>query len=115
MRGRFITFEGGEGVGKSTQVGRAAAWLRTSGHEVVVTREPGGTPRAERLRELLLERSAEPMPPACELLLMFAARATHVANLIEPALTRGAWVLCDRFTDASHAYQGGGRGIAQSP
>ena len=111
MRGRFITFEGGEGVGKSTQVGRAAAWLRTSGREVVVTREPGGTPRAERLRELLLERSAEPMPSACELLLMFAARATHVANLIEPALTRGAWVLCDRFTDASHAYQGGGRGI----
>jgi dTMP kinase len=113
VRGRFITFEGGEGVGKSTQVGRAAAWLRTSGRDVVVTREPGGTPRAERLRELLLERSAEPMPPACELLLMFAARATHVANLIEPALTRGAWVLCDRFTDASHAYQGGGRGIAQ--
>ena len=114
MRGRFITFEGGEGVGKSTQVGRAAAWLRTSGREVVVTREPGGTPRAERLRELLLERSAEPMAPACELLLMFAARATHVANLIEPALGRGAWVLCDRFTDASHAYQGGGRGIVQS-
>ena len=114
MRGRFITFEGGEGVGKSTQVGRAAAWLRTSGREVVVTREPGGTPRSERLRELLLERSAEPMPPSCELLLIFAARATHVANLVEPALTRGAWVLCDRFTDASYAYQGGGRGIAQS-
>ena len=114
MRGRYITVEGGEGVGKSTQVGRAAAWLRTSGREVVVTREPGGTPRSERLRELLLERSAEPMPPSCELLLIFAARATHVANLVEPALTRGAWVLCDRFTDASYAYQGGGRGIAQS-
>jgi dTMP kinase len=111
MRGRFITFEGGEGVGKSTQIERTAAWLRESGREVVVTREPGGTARAERLRELLLERSAEPMPPACELMLMFAARATHVANLIEPALARGAWVLCDRFTDATHAYQGGGRGI----
>jgi dTMP kinase len=82
MHGRFITFEGGEGLGKSTQVDRAAAWLRASGREVVITREPGGTPRAERLRELLLERSAEPMPPACELLLMFAARATHVTNLI---------------------------------
>jgi dTMP kinase len=111
MRGRFITFEGGEGLGKSTQIERAAAWLRTSGREIVVTREPGGTPRAERLRELVLERCAEPMPPACELLLMFAARATHVANLIEPALARGAWVLCDRFTDASHAYQGGGRRV----
>jgi dTMP kinase len=111
VRGRFVTFEGGEGVGKSTQIERTAAWLRESGREVVVTREPGGTPRAEKLRELLLERAAEPMPPACELLLMFAARATHVASLIEPALARGAWVLCDRFTDASHAYQGGGRGM----
>jgi dTMP kinase len=114
MRGRFVTFEGGEGVGKSTQLGRAAAWLRESGREVVVTREPGGTPRAERLRELLLARSDEPMPPGCELLLMFAARATHVANLVEPALARGAWVLCDRFTDASYAYQGGGRGLPTS-
>jgi dTMP kinase len=111
MRGRFITFEGIEGVGKSTQLTRAAAWLRDTGREVVVTREPGGTPRAERLRELLLERSAEAMPAACELLLMFAARATHVANLIEPGLARGAWVLCDRFTDATYAYQGGGRGM----
>ena len=114
MRGRFITFEGGEGLGKSTQIERAAGWLRTTGREVVVTREPGGTPRGERLRELLLERSTEPMPPSCELLLIFAARANHVANLIEPALTSGAWVLCDRFTDASHAYQGGGRGMAES-
>lgn len=112
MTGRFITFEGGEGVGKSTQIGRAAAWLCERGIEVVVTREPGGTTRAERLRELLLERGAEPMPAACELLLMFAARATHLANLIEPALARGAWVLCDRYTDASYAYQGGGRGVA---
>lgn len=114
MRGRFVTFEGGEGVGKSTQLGRAAGWLRASGIEVVETREPGGTPRAERLRALLLERDEEPMPPSCELLLMFAARATHVANLIEPALARGAWVLCDRFTDASRAYQGGGRGLPES-
>lgn len=114
MKGRFVTFEGGEGVGKSTQLGRTAQWLRASGREVVVTREPGGTPRAERLRELLLERSDEPMPPGCELLLIFAARATHVANLIEPALARGAWVLCDRFTDASYAYQGGGRGLSAS-
>jgi dTMP kinase len=114
VRGRFVTFEGGEGLGKSTQLGRAATWLRESGREVVVTREPGGTPRAERLRELLLTRSNEPMPPGCELLLMFAARATHVANLIEPALARGAWVLCDRFTDASYAYQGGGRGLSAS-
>ena len=114
MTGRFITFEGGEGVGKSTQIGRAAAWLCERGIEVVVTREPGGTTRAERVRELLLERGAEPMPAACELLLMFAARATHLANLIEPALARGAWVLCDRYTDASYAYQGGGRGVAQA-
>jgi dTMP kinase len=111
VTGRFITFEGGEGVGKSTQVRRAAQWLQSRGLEVVVTREPGGTPRAERLRGLLLERGDEPMPQACELLLMFAARASHLANLIEPAVRRGAWVLCDRFTDATYAYQGGGRGI----
>lgn len=109
--GRFITFEGGEGVGKSTQIRRAGAWLQSRGIEVVLTREPGGTPRAEALRRVLLERSDEPMPQACELLLMFAARATHLAGLIEPALQRGAWVLCDRFTDATYAYQGGGRGM----
>lgn len=111
MPGRFITFEGVEGVGKSTQLKRLAAWLTRQGLEVVVTREPGGTSRAERLRELLLERSAEPMPQTCELLLMFAARATHLENLVRPAIERGAWVLCDRFTDATYAYQGGGRGI----
>lgn len=111
--GRFITFEGGEGVGKSTQLRRAAEWLRGRGVEVVVTREPGGTPRAERLRTLLLERGDEPMPVACELLLMFAARATHLANRVEPAVARGAWVLCDRFTDATYAYQGGGRGVPE--
>jgi len=111
--GRFITFEGGEGVGKSTQLQRVAAWLRDQGVEVVLTREPGGTPRAERLRTVLLERGDEPMPVACELLLMFAARATHLANRIEPAVARGAWVLCDRFTDATYAYQGGGRGVPE--
>ncbi len=114
MQGRFITFEGGEGAGKTTQLERTAAWLRDCGVEVVVTREPGGTPRAERLRALLLERAEEPMPAACELLLMFAARATHVENLIRPAVARGAWVLCDRFTDATYAYQGGGRGLPES-
>lgn len=114
MRGRFVSFEGGEGVGKSTQLVRAADWLRSTGVDVLETREPGGTPRAERLREILLERGTEPMPASCELLLMFAARATHVANLVEPALARGAWVFCDRFTDATHAYQGGGRGISSA-
>jgi dTMP kinase len=113
LQGRFITFEGGEGVGKTTQLQRAAAWLEARGLEVVVTREPGGTPRAERLREILLRRDGEPMPGACELLLMFAARATHLANLVEPAVGRGAWVLCDRFTDATYAYQGGGRGVPE--
>jgi len=111
VQGRFITFEGGEGAGKSTQLARAAAWLRERGVDTVVTREPGGTPRAERLRELLLERGEEPMPRSCELLLMFAARATHLENLVLPAVRRGAWVLCDRFTDATYAYQGGGRGL----
>ena len=114
MRGKFITFEGGEGLGKSTQLQRIGAWLRGRGLEVVTTREPGGTPRAERLRAVLLERGEEPMPQACELLLMFAARATHLANLVEPAIARGAWVLCDRFTDATYAYQGGGRGLPEA-
>jgi len=113
MRGRFITFEGGEGVGKTTQLARVAAWLQERGVEVVRTREPGGTPRAERLRHVLLDRDEEPMPESCELLLMFAARATHLANLVRPAVARGAFVLCDRFTDATYAYQGGGRGIAR--
>jgi dTMP kinase len=113
LTGKFITFEGGEGVGKSTQLQRIAAWLQASGVDVVTTREPGGTPRAEQLREILLKRGEEPMPPSCELLLMFAARATHLANLIEPAIARGAWVLCDRFTDATYAYQGGGRGVPE--
>ena len=113
MAGRFITFEGGEGVGKTTQLARTAVWLQARGAEVVRTREPGGTPRAERLRSVLLDRDDEPMPESCELLLMFAARATHLANLVQPAINRGAWVLCDRFTDATYAYQGGGRGVPQ--
>jgi dTMP kinase len=111
MRGKFITIEGGEGVGKSTQIAALADFLRASGEEVVLTREPGGTQRAERIRELLLESVAEPMPPSCELLLVFAGRATHLENVIRPALQRGAWVVCDRFTDATFAYQGGGRGM----
>lgn len=110
-RGRFITIEGGEGVGKSTQIGMLRDWLAARGVEVVVTREPGGTPRAERIRAMLLETSEERMPPTCELLLVFAARATHVENVIKPALERGAWVVCDRFIDATYAYQGGGRGF----
>src|SRR4051794_3262089 len=111
IRGRFITIEGGEGVGKSTQLSALREWLAASGHDVIFTREPGGTPRAERIRELLLENSAESMPAICELLLMFAARATHIANVIAPALARGAWIVCDRFTDATYAYQGAGRGV----
>jgi dTMP kinase len=112
MTGKFITLEGGEGVGKSTQLDAVRAELQFAGIEVVTTREPGGTPRAEKIRELLLERSQEAMPETCELLLMFAARATHFHNLILPSLQRGAWVVCDRFTDASFAYQGYGRGLS---
>jgi dTMP kinase len=111
-RGKLITIEGGEGVGKSTQITALKEFLLARGRQVLVTREPGGTPRAERIREMLLETSAaEPMPPTCELLLVFAARATHLANVIEPALMRGEWVICDRFTDATYAYQGAGRGL----
>lgn len=111
IQGKFITIEGGEGVGKSTQIGRLKDFIAGQGVEVVITREPGGTRRAERIRELLLETSDEPMPSTCELLLMFAARSTHIENVIRPALARGAWVICDRFTDATYAYQGGGRSL----
>jgi dTMP kinase len=110
--GKFITLEGGEGVGKSTQITVVGNELLAAGLEVVVTREPGGTSRAERIREILLAPQDEPMPESCELLLMFAARATHLYNLILPALNRGAWVVCDRFTDATYAYQGYGRGLS---
>lgn len=113
-RGRFITIEGSEGVGKSTQLGALRDYLVGRRREVVVTREPGGTPRAERIRELVLTATDEPMPPSCELLLVFAARAAHLHNLILPALQRGAWVICDRFTDATYAYQGGGRDMDET-
>ncbi len=109
--GKFITFEGIEGVGKSTQVALAAQWLRARGVEHLITREPGGTPLAEKIRDLVLVPRAEVLPPMAELLLMFSARAVHLHNLIEPALQAGQWVLCDRFTDATFAYQGAGRGI----
>ena len=109
MPGKFITLEGVDGAGKSTHLGFVADWLRQQGREVIVTREPGGTPLGETLRELLLHRE---MDADTELLLMFAARQEHLAQLILPALARGAWVLSDRFTDASYAYQCGGRGIA---
>lgn len=105
---RFITFEGMDGAGKSTQIAHAADWLRARGDTVLLTREPGGTPLGESLRALLLH---EAMHADTEALLMFAARREHLAQVIEPALARGEWVLCDRFTDASFAYQGGGRGI----
>lgn len=106
--GRFISFEGIDGAGKSSHIEALAAWLRARGHEVVLTREPGGTPLAERLRELVLH---VPMDPLTEALLVFAARRDHLVQHIEPALARGATVLCDRYTDASFAYQGGGRGF----
>jgi dTMP kinase len=106
--GRFITLEGIDGAGKSSHIERLCAWLRERGHEVVVTREPGGTPLAENLRQLVLH---EPMDALTETLLVFAARRDHLVHHIEPALARGATVLCDRFTDASFAYQGGGRGF----
>jgi dTMP kinase len=110
-RGRFITLEGVEGSGKSTLARSLAASLREQGLTVQLTREPGGTPLAESIRSVVLARGAEPMPPAAEMLLMFAARAVHVGNFVMPALERGEWVLCDRFTDATMAYQGYGRGM----
>jgi len=114
VSGLFITLEGPEGAGKSTNREYLAEGLRTGGREVVLTREPGGTPLAERIRELLLAPSSEPMAVDTELLLVFAARAQHLAGVIRPALARGAVVLCDRFTDASYAYQGGGRGVPEA-
>jgi dTMP kinase len=110
-RGQFITFEGTEGVGKSTQLANAASTLDALGVECVVTREPGGTPMAESIRELLLAPRDEPVNETTELLLMFAARAQHLHTRILPELEAGRWVLCDRFTDATFAYQGGGRGV----
>lgn len=108
-RGRFVTLEGVDGAGKSSHVAWIADRLRARGRSVQVTREPGGTRLAEQLRELVLR---EPMDPIVETMLLFAARADHVRRQIEPALSQGAWVLCDRFTDATFAYQGGGKGVA---
>jgi dTMP kinase len=110
-RGRFVTFEGMDGSGKSTQLGHLASALRRLGVEVVVTREPGGTVLGESIRGLLLDTNNKGMHPTTELALMFASRAQLVAEVIEPGLTRGDWVLCDRFVDSSEAYQGGGRGL----
>jgi dTMP kinase len=110
-KGMFITLEGGEGAGKSTQMAYVEQCLKQTGKKVHVTREPGGTELAETIRDLLLDHRQTAMNADTELLLMFAARAQHLAELIRPALEAGEWVLCDRFTDATYAYQGGGRGI----
>lgn len=112
MTGLFITLEGPEGAGKSTNREYLAERLREQGVEVLLTREPGGTPLAERIRELLLAPSDEPMAVDTELLLVFAARVQHLQQVIRPALAKGSVVLCDRFTDATYAYQGGGRGLS---
>jgi dTMP kinase len=112
-RGKFITVEGIEGVGKSTNVEFLSTLIEENGYSVIRAREPGGTPMAERIRELLLEHNEEPMTGIAELLLFFAARSLHINNSIRPALEAGHWVVCDRFTDASRAYQGDGRGLNQ--
>ena len=109
--GKFITFEGIEGVGKSTNIDFLAGIIESHGHAVLRTREPGGTPMAEDIRRLLKEHGDEPMPDVAELLLMFAARSINVNNAIIPALEAGTWVVSDRFTDSTRAYQGGGRGL----
>jgi dTMP kinase len=107
--GLLITVEGGEGVGKTTNLQFIARYLRAKGVDLVQTREPGGTPLAEQIRELLLSAREEPVAPTAELLLIFAARAQHLQQVVYPAIKQGQWVLCDRFTDATYAYQGGGR------
>lgn len=110
-RGKFITVEGIEGTGKSTNIGFLTSLIEANGFEVVCTREPGGTPMAEKIRQLLLDHGQEPLPEIAELLLFFASRSLHLCNAILPALNEGKWVVCDRFTDASRAYQGSGRGL----
>jgi dTMP kinase len=112
QRGRFITLEGLEGSGKSTQLALLGKHLTGQGRRVVVTREPGGTPLAERLRDVVLHAGEEALSAESELLVMFAARSVHLESLVRPALARGDWVVCDRFTDATYAYQGAGRGVA---
>ncbi len=111
MKGLFITIEGGEGGGKSTNLQFIQDYLEAAGKRVTVTREPGGTPLGEQIRALLLDPRQTGICPDAELLLMFAARAQHLTEVIRPALQAGEWVVCDRFTDASYAYQGGGRGV----
>lgn len=111
-KGKFITLEGGEGVGKSTNVPFIKTYLESKGVGVIVTREPGGTPLAEQIRALLLTQTDETLTKEAEILLVFAARAQHLHKVIRPALAQGYWVLSDRFTDATYAYQGGGRGLA---
>jgi dTMP kinase len=111
MSGKFITLEGGEGAGKSTNLAFIQAWLAHRGIDVVVTREPGGTELGEAIRGLLLDKQYQTMTPECELLLMFAARAQHINEKIKPALAQGKWVISDRFTDATYAYQGAARGL----
>lgn len=113
-RGQFITVEGTEGVGKSTNMDFIESWLKKAGKELVITREPGGTELGEKLRAVLLDAKEQSMCDDTELLLMFAARAQHLNEVIQPALDTGKWVLCDRFTDSTYAYQGGGRGIELS-
>jgi dTMP kinase len=113
IRGLFITLEGGEGAGKSTSLAFVRDFLEQTGRRVIVTREPGGTPLGEKIREILLH-SREDMRVDTELLLMFAARAEHLARVIRPTLAEGTCVVCDRFTDATYAYQGGGRGVPES-
>ena len=115
MSGRFITVEGIEGVGKTTNIEFIEKLLRDAGKDVVMTREPGGTSLGEDIRELLLGHKHDGMSRDAELLLMFAARAEHIDKIIQPALDSGKWVLCDRFTDATYAYQGGGRGFDTAP
>ena len=114
QQGLFITVEGTEGVGKSTNMAFIESWLRKAGKELVITREPGGTELGEKLRAVLLDAKEQSMFDDTELLLMFAARAQHLQEVILPALDAGKWVLCDRFTDSTYAYQGGGRGIDKS-
>jgi dTMP kinase len=115
LRGRFITFEGLDGCGKSTQLAKLGVVLAAQGLSVVLTREPGGTPTGEKIRQLLLDTKTTSLTPMAELALMFAARAQHIAEVIRPALAEGKIVLCDRFTDSTEAYQGGGRKLGSEP